>query len=215
MKKLLILVTLLFSISITAQLKNPEKSLGAWYMYNGSHKLSEKYSLKSMAHFRFFDMGNDMQQFIGRIGGNYKINKTLNVTVGYAYINTDGTYGLYGGNINEHRIYEDFNVKYKISKMAFAHRFRAEQRFFNSTTGHFIRYQLGMSYPISDEWSTFIYDEIFFDFDGEAFNQNWLGGGFKYKLNDAVKLKLGYQNMSINNGPTLDRVLVGLELTTK
>lgn len=218
MKKLFLAFTLLFSITAIAQIKltkDPEKSIGAWYMYNGSHKISDKFSAKTMAHFRFFDMGDDMQQFIGRLGLNYKINKTLNVTLGYAYLDTDRTFGLDKGNFSDHRIYEDLNVKYKIKKFGFAHRFRAEQRFFEGTTGHFIRYQLGISYPISSEWSTFIYNEVFFDFDGEAYNQNWLGGGFKYKLNDAVKLKFGYQNISVNNGPTVDRILIGVELLTK
>ena len=67
-----------------------------------------------MAHFRFFEIGDDIQQFIGRLGGNYKFNKTLSATVGYAFLNTDRTFGIDAGDFNEHRIYEDLNVKHKI-----------------------------------------------------------------------------------------------------
>ena len=202
-----------FYINIQAQ--NPaENKLGTWYMYNGSHKLSEKFAIKSMAHFRFFDFANDMQQFIGRIGANYKVNNTINVTLGYAFLNTDVTYDLDGGDFNEHRIYEDLNIKHKANKLGFAHRIRAEHRFFNSTTGHFLRYQLGLSYPISNKWSTFLYDEIFFDFDGEAFNQNWLGFGFTYKTSDALKLKFGYQRISTNGNVNFNRLLLGVILNT-
>jgi len=213
MKKAVLAVLLLLSINNFAQ-KNPENQLGAWYMYNGSHTLSDTFSLKSMAHFRFFDLSNDMQQFIGRIGGNYKINQHLSATLGYAILNTDATFGVDGGDVIEHRVYEDFNVKHKISQLGFAHRFRAEQRFFNATTGHFIRYQLSLSYPISDLWSTYLYDEIFFDFDGEAFNQNWFGFGFSYTASNKVKLKFGYQKISLDNDSHLDRLLLGIVLTT-
>ncbi|MGB1043488.1 MAG: DUF2490 domain-containing protein, partial [Tenacibaculum sp.] len=141
MKKTIFFLAFILSINSYAQ-KNPEKELGAWYMYNGSHKLSDKFSIKTMAHFRFFEIGDDMQQFIGRIGGNYKINKNLSATIGYAYLSTDRTFDITNGDFSDHRIYEDLNIKHKISQLSLAHRLRAEQRFFESTTGHFIRYQL-------------------------------------------------------------------------
>lgn len=213
MKKTFLLFIILFSLKNNAQ-KNPEGQLGTWYMYNGSHTISDKFSLKSMAHFRFFDFAGDMQQFFGRIGGNYKINKNINATLGYAFINTDATFNLDGGDINEHRVYEDLNIKHSVSSFGFAHRLRAEQRFFNNTTGHFIRYQLGLSYSISQDWSTYLYDEIFFDFNGQAYNQNWLGFGFVYKTSSTTKLKIGYQRISINNGSDLDRLLLGVIINT-
>ena len=214
MKKIIFAILFVGITTSNFAQKNAESQLGSWYMYNGSHTISEKFSIKTMAHFRFFDLGDDMQQFIGRLGGNYKFNKSVNVTLGYAYLNTDTTFDLDGGNFNEHRVYEDLNVKHKLSNLSFAHRLRAEQRFFNSITVHFIRYQLSLSYPISDTWSTYTYDEIFFDFDGENYNQNWLGGGFSYKASKSTKLKFGYQQISINDGPTFDRILVGIVLYT-
>ena len=213
MKKITLVFLILFSIKSFSQ-SNPEKELGVWYMYNGSHKLSDKFSLKTMAHFRFFEIGDDMQQFIGRIGGNYKINKNLSATIGYAYLSTDRTFDITNGDFSDHRIYEDLNIKHKISQLSIAHRLRAEQRFFESTTGHFIRYQLGLSYPLNEKWSTYLYDEIFFDFTGEAFNQNWFGAGFKYKLSNTAKLQLGYQRISLNGGANLDRIQVGIAINT-
>lgn len=213
MKKIyLTLIVVVISLKIVAQ-KNPAKELGAWYMYNGSHQLSEKFSLKTMAHFRFFEIGDDMQQFISRFGVNYKINKNLSATLGHSYLNTDNTFGIDGGSFNEHRIYEDFNIKHKVSKLDFAHRLRFEQRFFNSITGHFVRYQLGLNYPLSSKWSTYLFNEIFFDFDGQAYNQNWLGTGFSYKISSSVKLKGGYMNIMINN-TNLDRIQLGIIINT-
>ena len=170
--------------------------------------------LKTLAHFRFFNIGDDLQQLMLRAGANYKINDNMGALIGYAYFNTDGTFDADGGEVNEHRIYEDFYLSNKINKLGLAHRLRAEQRFFNSQTSHFLRYQLGLSYPLNDKWSTYLYDEIFFDFDGQAYNQNWLGAGFKYKLSKTTKLQLGYQNIAVNGGANFDRILVGISIST-
>ncbi|TCI91899.1 DUF2490 domain-containing protein [Tenacibaculum sp. M341] len=216
MKKYIFLLVCAFSLQLKAQttVQDPQKELGVWYMYNGSHQLSDDFSIKSMAHFRFYEIGSDMRQFIGRAGLNYKINNTFSATLGYAYLSTDRTFSIDGGYFGDHRIYEDFNIKHKLAKLSFAHRIRAEQRFFESQTGHLIRYQLGLGYPLSEKWSSYVYDEVFFDFTDTIYNQNWFGLGFKYKLSKAVKLQLGYMNISINGGPTFDRIQLGVAIST-
>lgn len=213
MRKYILLLSI-FSILKTSAQSNPENEFGAWYMYNGTHQISNKFGIKTMAHFRFFEIGDDMQQFISRLGVNYKINKNINVTLGHSYLNTDTSFDLKGGDFNEHRVYEDFNLKHAIVKINLAHRFRAEQRFFNATTGHFIRYQIAFSYPLTQKWSAYLYDEIFFDFDAEAFNQNWLGAGFRYKISNALKIQVGYMKIinDINQG--FDRLQLGIILNT-
>lgn len=213
MKNLLIVLVFLLTLTSYAQ-KNPEKELGIWYMYNGSHKLSEKFGLKTMAHFRFFDQVDDFQQLLTRLGVNYKFNKTINATLGYSYVNTDSSFGIDGGEVSEHRIYEDLNIKHHISELSLAHRFRAEQRFFNSQTGHFVRYQLALSHPINNKWSAYLYDEVFFDFDGEAFNQNWLGTGVRYKLSDAIKFQAGYMIIHDAANNNFNRIQLGIILNT-
>ena len=59
-----------------------------------------------------------------------------------------------------------------------------------------------------------MYNEIFFDFDDEAYNQNWLGAGFQYKISKATKLKIGYQKIGVNNGGSFDRLLLGIAINT-
>lgn len=213
MKKITVLLFSFYAFQLIAQ-QNPEKEFGAWYMYNGSHKVANDWSLKSMAHFRFFEVTGNIQQFIGRLGANYKFNDTFSATLGYAYLDTDTTYEIEGGTLIEHRAYEDLLANYKIADLGFAHRLRAEQRFFNSQTAHLLRYQLGLSYPITEKWSSYIYDEVFFDFDGgDAYNQNWFGLGVKYKLSKTAKLQLGYMSININN-QNLDRIQLGIAIST-
>ena len=58
-----------------------------------------------------------------------------------------------------------------------------------------------------------MFNEIFFDFDGQAYNQNWLGAGFTYKLSNSVKLKAGYMNIMVND-THLDRIQLGIIINT-
>ena len=44
MKNILFILFLSFIYMKTQGQKSPENQLGNWYMYNGSHKLSENYS---------------------------------------------------------------------------------------------------------------------------------------------------------------------------
>lgn len=213
MKKTIVLTVILaFSILQISAQKNPEKSLGAWYMYGGSHKIQGKFSAKTLAHFRFFDMGNDFQQLLIRVGGNYKINKTINATLGYAYFNTDSTFGVDGGEKGESRIYEDINVKHNITKLNLAHRFRFEQRLLEIGLRNLFRYQLAFSYPINKEWSTYLYNEVFLNFSGKTFNQNWAGLGVKYKLSETLKLQLGYMKIHNSKSANFDRIQIGISL---
>lgn len=213
MKKITFIITLLISIQMSAQ-SNPEKKLGAWYTFGGSHKISEKVSLKSAAHFRLFTVTKDLQQFMLRLGANYKFNNTLSGTFGYAFFNTDSTFELDGGDSNEHRIFEDLNINYKLRKFSFAHRFRLEHRFSQNDTRHWIRYQLGMNYPLSEKLAAYTFNETFFNFKGDTYSQNWFGFGVKHKVSKALKLQLGYQNISINGGTNFNRIIAGIAIST-
>jgi hypothetical protein len=213
MKKLLIAITLLLTIQSFAQ-SNPEDKLGVWYAYGGSHKVSEKFTLKTQAQFRFFDVANDLQQLMLRAGVNYKFNNTFSGYFGYAYFNTDATFDVIGGDAREHRIVEDLNINYKHAEFGFAHRIRLEHRFFTNDTRHWIRYQLGINHPLSEKLSAYIYDEVFFNFQGDTYSQNWFGIGVKHKLSDMVKLQLGYHNISLNGGANFNRLIAGISIST-
>lgn len=213
MKKTTLFIFIFFTLQLVAQ-KNPENQFGAWYMYGGSHKITEKISAKTLAHFRFFDMGNDFQQLLIRVAGNYKISKIVNASLGYAYFNTDATFGIDGGEVPESRIYEDINVNYKTNKLGWAHRFRFEQRLLDIGMRNLFRYQLSLSHPLDKKWSAYMFDEIFFNFSGKAFNQNWAGAGIKYKVSNAVKLQLGYMKILTPN-LDFDRLQLGISLSTK
>ena len=193
---------------------NPEEKVGAWYSLGSSHKISNKTTLQPLAHFRFFTMTKDLQQLMLRFGVNHAFNKTISATLGYAYFNTDATFDQEGGTANEHRIYEDFNIKHAAQKFKFAHRFRLEHRFFETDTRHWIRYQIGINHPISSKLTAFTYNEVFFNFQGNTYSQNWFGLGLKRSLSKNVKAQLGYQNIALHGGANFHRIIMGISFST-
>ena len=163
MRKIIILITLVLSMNCMAQ-SNPEKELGIWYAYGGSHKIAKKITLKSQAQFRFFDIANDMQQLMLRAGANYKFNNSISAYFGYAFFNTDATYDVI--------------------------------------------------HPISNKLTAYVYNEVFLNFQGNTYSQNWFGVGVKRTLSDKVQLQLGYHNISLNGGANFNRFILGVAINT-
>ncbi len=204
------------SFKMLAQ-KAPENQLGTWYMYNGSHKLSKKYALKTMAHFRYFELTEQFQQEIYRLGLNYAFSPKTNITLGLSYATADLEYNAPSVNLYEYRFYEDVNIKSKWGAFNARHRFRLEHRFIRvnliDDTRNWFRYDLTVNYPISKKWSVYAFNELFLNFKGDLFSQNWTGAGFLHQLNKNVKLKMGYfQIKSTNN--ILKRMQLGVILNT-
>ena len=79
-------------------------------MYNGSHEISDKFALKTMAHFRYFEVANAFQQEIYRLGVNYSFNPKTNITLGVSYASANLAYDAASINLYEYRFYEDLNL---------------------------------------------------------------------------------------------------------
>ena len=216
MRFLLFIICFFIHKAIISQ--NTSNKLGNWFMYNGSHKLSENWAIKSMAHFRYYQPADNFQQEIYRLGANYAIHKKLNVTVGYSYVTTDVLFGEPKAVIFENRIYEDINYTNFIKKLKLRHRFRLEHRFiranFTNSDSHWLRYDLNANYPIAKKWSIYAFNEIFFNMDkSKRFVQNWTGFGFLHQIQKSVKLNIGYQQIKLPQA-TQKRVLLGIILNT-
>ena len=115
--------------------------------------------------------------------------------------------------------YEDLNLKSLWNKFTGKHRIRLEQRFIHKdlATNQFqnwVRYNLNISYPISEKWNVYVFNELFLNLNrSKRFAQNWTGTGFLYKLNENLKFKMGYFQIK---SPTrvLKRLQLGVILNT-
>lgn len=203
-------------MNIQAQ-NSPENKLGAWYMYNGAHQLSDSFSLQTMAHFRYFETASEFQQGIYRLGLNYKTTPMFNFTLGLSYVETDTQYKNPSELLTEFRIYEDFNFNTNLTKLKLRHRFRFEHRFLElqgeKSLQNWIRYDLNAAYPLSPLWSIYAFNELFLNFEGDLFSQNWTGAGLLYKFNNHIKFKIGYFYQKLKN-VGFDRLQFGVILNT-
>lgn len=219
MKRTFIFICLSIVYFSTQAQKTAENKLGTWYMYNGSHKISDKFSLKTMAHFRYFELTSEFQQEIYRLGVNYSFNPTTNLTLGMSYATGDLAYNNPSPHLYEYRFYEDLNLKSKWGKFNARHRFRLEHRFIHKNltedvTQHWIRYDLNVSYPFAKNWNVYVFNELFLNLDrSKRFVQNWTGAGFLHKLNNNLKIKAGYFQIK-SSSSVLKRLQLGVIINT-
>ena len=217
MRKLILFLSFsIFSFVIKAQ-NSADNKLGTWYMLNASHKLSEKLKLKTNAHFRYYELASEYQQEIYRVGLNYSFTKKINVTGGFVYSITDTSYKENLPDLYEYRFYQDLNIKDNWGKFQVKHRVRLAQRFKTKNSEkevtHRIRYGLFLNYPISKNWETYTFSEIFIKFVSKPYSQNRTGAGFIKKINKKLKLKLGYFYTHFSN-THLHRLQLAVVLNT-
>ncbi len=214
MKRISILFALLISGISVAQ-NTGEDEWGAWYMYFGTNKISEKLSIHSEAQFRFYETTQNFNQLLLRTGLNYHINPDAIVTLGYGYISTDGTFEEFPEEINskENRIFQQLILKNKVGEFRFEHRYRLEQRFidFGETTDtqHRARYRLQVTLPLTDTFFVNVYDEVFLNLQDQVFGQNRLYMALGVHITDNSSLQLGYLKNHFNSS-NFDRIQLGI-----
>jgi hypothetical protein len=176
-----------------------EDKLGAWYMYFGMNRVSERLSIHTEAQFRYYETLSEFNQLLLRTGLNYHISEKAIATLGYAYIDTDPTYEDSQDLLNdlkEHRIFQQFILLNKVGKFNFEHRYRLEQRFLDiegeKDTRHRVRYRLQLTFPLSQTFFLNFYDEIFLNLQDDIFNQNRLYAALGYRFSKKGNIQVGY-----------------------
>ncbi|RDY61189.1 DUF2490 domain-containing protein [Flagellimonas nanhaiensis] len=210
---ILFLVTLLVQVKLSAQ--NPgEDDWGAWYMYFGTNKVAEKFSIHTEAQFRFYETTSNFNQLLLRTGLNYHINPNAIATMGYGFIKTDNTFGepFAARDSREHRIFEQFILKNKVWEFLFEHRYRLEQRFLNfgnsTDTQHRARYRIQVTLPLTDTFFLNFYDELFINLQDDLFGQNRLYGALGVHITENSSVQFGYLRNQFTNS-VFDRLQIG------
>lgn len=198
-----------------------ENELGGWYMYFGTNRLSQRWSLHTEAQWRHYQWKGNFNQLLLRTGMNYHINPEAIATLGYAYIGTDPTFeekpsqeAAFEGNFFlEHRIFEQFILLDRIWEFRIEHRYRLEQRFLDfggdSDLQHRARYRLQLTLPLTNTFFVNFYDEVFLNLQDEIFGQNRLYGALGVHLTDNSNVQVGYLKNHFQ-GADFDRLQVAL-----
>ena len=209
MKYLATIIFSLITFSINAQ-QIANKDLGAWYMYFGTFKLSDKLSFHNETQWRQYQVAGDFQQSLTRIGLNYHVDKNHILTAGYGFIHTREKVIQYPDLkilfndkfSSEHRIFQQYIQLSKIGRFYFDHRFRLEQQFINKEGvkkyNNRTRYKIGLAIPVSQKEMIdktlffYWYDEVFLNISDTPFSQNRFYTALGYKFNKKLSLQAGY-----------------------
>ncbi len=200
-------------ITINAQ-QAGEDEWGAWYMYFGTNKIAERFSIHTEAQFRFYETTSNFNQLLLRTGLNYHINPSAIATGGYGYISTDTNFLEFPGEVNtkEHRIFQQFILKNKVWEFLFEHRYRLEQRFLDfgdrTDTQHRARYRIQVTLPLTDTFFLNFYDELFINLQDNLFGQNRLYGALGIHITDNSSIQFGYLRNQFSSA-VFDRLQIG------
>jgi hypothetical protein len=213
-----ILVFLMPLISAKAQTGSDEWA--TWYLYFGTTRISEKFSIFTEFQLNYWEMNKNRNQtlYVGVL--NYHLNPKATLSLGYAYSDFDPSFGdgLPGAPVTnkllENRLFQQFNYSHGNEKVKWAHRFRQEQRFFNNLdtrvldTQHRFRYRLQATIPIGNKYFGIVNDEIFFNYQNQFYNQNRFFIGIGRHITSNSKVQVGYLNIDFRQA-NYHRIWIG------
>lgn len=221
MKKIFGLIFILFLLPAFYTAQTTESGVATnfngWLMYVGNHKVAPKWSIHTETQIRRHNIVLNWQQWLNRVGVDYKVKPNLMTTAGYAFI-ISYPYGdqPIANRFFEHRVWEQLILKHSIGRFRFSHRYRLEQRWVQqvatdlagepSTTGHTFkqrfRYFFNVNIPLNTnqiEQGTFylsFYEEVLLNFGPgtgrNILNQNRGFGAIGYQFLPGGNVFLGY-----------------------
>jgi len=220
-----ILILLIVVINCTCALgQEVIKNQHLWNTAIGDVKFNDNWAFNSEIHVRFTNHCKDVQQYLLIPGITYKVKKEIQLSTGFTYFKNypHGKYPLVIP-LSENALWQQITFIQKIGKVSFFHRFRTEQRFTQKLDvnpdnipfvngrvyANRLRYRILINRPIALKERLYLlaFEEIWLNmsnsFSPVSMNQNLFYAGTFYKLNDGLKLGLGYMNQVLNRGQNL------------
>lgn len=197
---------------------SPEDKIGAWYMFDGTHTVSEKISFKTGIQLRSYEILDNINMVLYYTGVNYKLNSKTTVTFTYCYLDIDKSYAVSRTtHLFENRLYEQICYNHNLGSLPIYHRFRLENRFLNYVDKNIVknrfRYCLGTKIRLNDCFFVNCSNEIFANLKGDVFTENRLYTAIGINLSKSNNIQLGYLNQKIN-GENLHRLQIGIFIKT-
>lgn len=211
----LFLFILLFAGSIGVSAQTINQSSG-WLFLMNSTRINEHWGVHFDAQFRTQDEWDGIRNVLIRPGLTYFINGNNDLTLGYLFTQTfTRLVGTPENTLTEHRIWQQYIHKHKISGINVSHRFRLEQRFmersgqanlFAQRFRYFVRFLM----PLQKTEQTFdkglfaaLQDEVFLniqnkeDLNGSLFDQNRAYIAIGYRFSKKLDVETGYMNQAL------------------
>jgi len=202
-----------FSCNVYAQTQH--QHTGWLFMLNNT-KISDKWGIYTDVQVRSADNWENVRNVLIRPGITYYANAKNEFTLGYL-LNQTFTHldGASNNVLTEHRIWEQYVYKHKISAIIASHRFRVEQRFIErSGRDHLFsqrfRYFARFIIPVGKELKAFeegifiaLQNELFFNLQNKKelnnsfFDQNRAYGALGYRFSKSLDIEAGYMNQAV------------------
>lgn len=195
-----------------------DNHIGNWFIYFGNQKINDKWNWNNEIQYRNYNFIGNLQQLLIRTGLGYDLTENNNnVSLGYAYINShpyiDDTDEK--GNVNEHRIFQQFITRQNFGRVFIQHRYRLEERFiegnYSTRARYFLALNVPFNAPIVTEKTIYFsaYNEIFLNFESPVFDRDRLFGGLGYGISKDLRFELGmmYQIFETTNRPQFQIIL--------
>ncbi|WP_348621295.1 DUF2490 domain-containing protein [Pedobacter lusitanus] len=209
----LLIVLCFFGTTINAQ-TNYQNS--GWLFLLNNTKINKKWGTHLDIQLRSADNWNNVKNFLFRPGITYFLNDKNDITLGYLLSETHNQVDDLGEHkLTEHRIWQQYIHKHKISTINVSHRFRLEQRFAEKIRNEDIfaqrfRYFVRFIIPLKKEVKNFeeglfaaLQNELFFNvqnkdkLNGHFFDQNRAYGALGYRFSKKFDLEAGYLNQAV------------------
>ncbi len=188
------------SLFAFAQSNDFQGQLGTWNVLSLRKDLNEKWEIYSEAQLRSLSFYNEFHYYEVKAGMQYNLDSVFSVLAGAGSYNTYSAGESFNLPIQnrEIRSWLELRMKQQLRRLAFDHRYRAEQRFTSNGYRNRFRYRLSLTIPINNPeikvGTYFIqaWNEMFFT-DREPFferNRLYIGGG--YRLTKELTFQTGY-----------------------
>jgi hypothetical protein len=203
-----VLVSASFFFVIVPTWAQTSTSRTGWYQYFGDHPVSEHWGIHAEGQWRRDNIITRWEQLLLRTGVNYRVDRHVRLTLGYAYLRTFEYGEIPREPSREHRIYEELDATHRHWYIDWEHRLRLEQRFmaqeqnFKWEYGDRVRYRLQVRTTLRatpvDQSRMYLafYDEVFVKFGPhsgpQALDQNRVYGAVGVNLNGENRLEAGY-----------------------
>lgn len=153
------------------------------------------------AQNRNYGVGNRFYYYEFKGGASYNIDKNNIALLGTGrYVTYDYEDINDGPQLQEFRLWEQFISNQYLSRIKFEHRYRIEQRWFNTGYRNRFRYRLSANIPINkpkvEPGTLFgiVYDELFFNNKAPNFERNRVAALLGFQFNKAVSIQTGVLN---------------------
>ncbi len=198
-----IILALVVSLSFFASIAFAETDNKYYSEYALKYKLNEKFDLFFTPEFRAKnDMGN-MYYYQLRIGSVFHADKHLDLAAAYRYIQTQDSTGDWSNNDAQY-IEMIATPKLKLAGFNLSDANKIEYRFIENARDRWVyRDLITAEYPskiFGFEFTPYISNEIYYDFEINKINQNWATIGVNKKITKNLTIGLYARNEAVRSG---------------